>query len=73
MAVAVLGESLLAPLDEALGKQTGALLGRTRTKDVLDAAVVLLATDRDIILTADPDDLLPLADAAGVHVEIVEV
>jgi hypothetical protein len=42
-------------------------------KDVVDAAVVLLAADGDDILTSDADDLLPLAVAAGRHVEIVPV
>lgn len=61
------------PLDEALGRRVGALLARARRSDVVDAAVVLLAADGDSILTSDPDDLEPLAFAAGLHVEIVPV
>jgi hypothetical protein len=38
---------------------------------VIDAALVLLARDDDHIITSDPDDLEPLARAAGHHVEIV--
>jgi len=63
----------IAPLDEALGRRAGALLGRARTKDILDAAVVLLAGDGDTILTSDPKDLRALALAADVHVELVLV
>ena len=46
-------------MDETLGRRAGALLARTRTKDVIDAAVVLLAVDGDTILTSDPADLAP--------------
>jgi hypothetical protein len=60
-------------LDEALGRRAGALLARARRSDVVDAALVLLAADGDTILTSDPDDLEPLAFAAGLHVEIVPV
>lgn len=59
------------PLDDALGRRAGVLLARTGTKDVIDAAVVLLANDGDAIVTSDADDLRPLADAAGVRVRFV--
>jgi hypothetical protein len=60
-------------LDVELGRRAGLLLGRTRISDVIDAALVLLATDGDWIVTSDPDVLHPLADRAGLHVELVEV
>jgi hypothetical protein len=41
--------------------------------DAIDAAVVCLAGDGDDILTPDPGDLLVLAQAAGVHVELIPV
>lgn len=63
----------IASLDDALGRRAGLLLKQSRTSDVIDAAVVLLAADGDSILTSDPDDLEPLALAAGVHVDIVAV
>jgi hypothetical protein len=63
----------IVPLDDALGRRAGVLLGRAHRADVVDAAVVLLATDGDTILTSDPDDLLPLALAAETHVEIITV
>jgi hypothetical protein len=61
------------PLDEALGRRAGVLLGRSGSNDPIDAAVVCLAQDGDEILTSDPGDLRPLAEAAGVHVELVPV
>lgn len=63
----------IVPLDEALGRRAGVLLGRARTADVVDAAVVLLAVDGDLILTSDPRDLRALAHAAEVHVDLVPV
>jgi hypothetical protein len=58
-------------LDESLGRAAGELLAASRRYDVIDAALVLLASDGDYIVTSDPDDLEPLARAAGRHVEIV--
>jgi hypothetical protein len=63
------------PLTGALGKRAGALLARARRRDVdvIDAALVLLASDGDWILTSDPDDIVPLAEAARLHVDIIEI
>ena len=63
----------VVPLDAPLGRAAGALLGRARQHDVIDAALVLLASDGDDILTSDPDDLEGLARALGRHVEIIPV
>ena len=63
----------IVPLDAELGRRAGVLLGKTRTTDVIDAAVVLLAADGDWILTSDPEDLRVLAEAAGLHVDVIEV
>jgi PIN domain nuclease of toxin-antitoxin system len=63
----------IVPLDDALGRRAGILLGRARATDAVDAAVVALAADGDIVLTSDPDDLRHLAEAAAVHVDIVQV
>lgn len=63
----------IVAIDEALGRRAGVLLGRARKSDVIDAAVVLLASDGDVILTSDPSDLKALADAAGIHVDLVLV
>ena len=58
-------------LDVALGRAAGELLGTARRQDVNDAALVLLAQDGDNILTSDPDDIEPLARAAGRDVEVI--
>ena len=63
----------IAGLDDALGRRAGTLLGRARMTDVIDAALVLLASDGDFILTSDPNDLVLLAASAGLHVDIVPV
>jgi hypothetical protein len=60
-------------LDLDVGRRAGILLGRTRQTDVVDAALVLLASDDDWLLTSDPDDLRPLAQGAGLHVDVVPV
>ncbi len=63
----------IVPIDETLGRRAGVLLGRARKSDVIDAAVVLLASDGDVVLTSDPRDLKALADAAGIHADLVLV
>jgi hypothetical protein len=59
------------PLDRALGRVAGELLARARSSDVIDAAIVLLATDGDDIVTVDRRDFEALVRAAGRHVELV--
>jgi hypothetical protein len=61
------------PLDAALGRAAGRLLAEARRSDVIDAAVVLLASDEDVIVTSDPDDLAPLAEAAGREIVLIVV
>lgn len=63
----------VVPLDDGLGRRAGVLLARARAADVIDAAVVLLADDGDLVLTSDVTDLRPLAKAAGTHLELVPV
>ena len=63
----------IEPLDEGLGRRAGVLLGRARTTEVVDAAVVLLASDGDLVLTSDPDDLRRLADAAGLDLDLLAI
>src|SRR5215471_6187320 len=48
-------------LDDALGRAPGELLAVSKRSDVLDAALVLLADDQDIIVTSDIDDIERLA------------
>jgi predicted nucleic acid-binding protein len=60
------------PLDERLGRAAGELLAAAKRRDVIDAALVVLASDGDYLITSDPDDLEPLARVSGRHVEIVQ-
>lgn len=59
------------PLDEALGRAAGKLLAAARMRDVIDAALVLLAVDGDQIVTSDVNDIARLAAASGCHVEVI--
>jgi hypothetical protein len=62
------------PLDEGLAKAVGELLGRARTSDVVDAAVVAGAAQRgDAVLTSDARDLRRLAAVAGGTVEVIKL
>lgn len=59
------------PLDDTLGRAAGKLLALSAGRDVIDAALVLLADDGDHIVTSDLDDIEPLAAAAGCDVELI--
>ena len=63
----------VVPIDDGLGRRAGMLLARSHQRDAIDAAVVCLAADGDDILTSDPGDLRALAEAAGIHVELIPV
>jgi predicted nucleic acid-binding protein len=58
-------------IDEDLGRKAGELVGRARTSDPIDAAVVLIAGDREVVLTSDPHDIRHLARAAKRDVIVV--
>ena len=66
-----LGGIEVRALDEGLGRAAGELLAAAKQSDVIDAALVVLAQDGDQIVTADLDDIEPLARASGRHVELV--
>lgn len=52
----------VVPLTDAEARAAGQLCGATRTRDVIDASVVLLAGEQGVpAVTADPDDLRRLA------------
>jgi hypothetical protein len=70
LARAIAGIEVVA-LDDGLGRRAGALLSISGTSDVVDAALVLCAVDGDEIVTSDAADLAPLAQAWGLHVELV--
>lgn len=63
----------VAGLDDDLGRSAGVLLGRAGQRDAIDAAVVALATDDDLIVTSDAADIQRLVNASGLHVDVVPV
>jgi hypothetical protein len=58
------------PLDDVTARKCGALLARSPTSDVADAAVALLAAPGDVVLTSDPGDIRRLVAATGVTAEV---
>jgi len=56
--------------DESAARSAGGLLAKTRTSDVVDALVAVLARDGDTVLTSDPADLRRLLDAAGTRAAV---
>lgn len=56
---------------EAHGRRVGALCGAAGASDVVDAGLVELADDGDVIVTTDPDDLRSLVEACGRRVRVV--
>lgn len=61
----------IVAISDALGRRCGELLGRARTPDPVDAAVVLIASEGETIATSDPEDILHLARADGRTLQIV--
>jgi uncharacterized protein YaiI (UPF0178 family) len=59
--------------DEIAAKRAGELLAVTGTSDVVDALLVGLARDRDVILTSDPDDIEPLVAAARIRATVFAI
>jgi hypothetical protein len=61
----------VVPLDEELGRRAGVLLARSGGRDGIDAAVVALARDGDIVVTSDQADIAVLVVAARRRIEVV--
>lgn len=61
------------PLGADLGRRAGELLALAGGRDVIDAALLLLAADGDRVITSDPDDIRALAVATRRRIEIVAV
>lgn len=59
------------PVDEPVGRAAGELLARSRTTDVVDATVALLANAGDQIITSDRADMQRLIQARNLTVGIV--
>ena len=63
----------VVPFDEAAAHIAGSLLGKTRTRDVVDASVAVLSIRYGAdIVSDDPDDLQRLLSAARSKVSILE-
>lgn len=60
-------------LDRVAGLQAGELLGTSRTRDVVDAHVALLAQEGDLVLTSDVADMRRLLDLLLIDALLVKV
>jgi predicted nucleic acid-binding protein len=64
----------IVTFDEKAAHRAGAVLAKSRTSDVVDAAVVAFAADRRaLIVTSDPKDIASLATALRAPLQILEV
>jgi hypothetical protein len=61
----------IEPVTRDDGYRAGELLGATRTKDVVDATVVLLAESGDRLYTSDMGDMQLLTETAGIKAVII--
>lgn len=59
------------PVDLALGREAGVLLGRAGRGDAVDATVVAMGAAGDRILTSDPDGIAALVSASRRAVLVV--
>jgi hypothetical protein len=59
------------PITQEDGYRAGELLGSTRTKDVVDATVALLAKSGDRVYTSDLGDLGQLCEATGFKAVVI--
>lgn len=66
--------SVALPFTLGTADRAGRLLARSKSSDVVDAAVVIAAIEHDAaVLTSDPNDLARLADAAGYAIPLLTV
>ena len=61
----------IVAIDDELGRRCGGLLGKAETSDPIDAAVVLIASDGEPVVTSDPDDIAHLARVARRKIIVV--
>jgi hypothetical protein len=67
----LLRDMRVEPITREDGYRAGELLGATRTKDVVDATVALLAKAKDLLYTSDPGDLQKLCTATGFKAVVI--
>jgi predicted nucleic acid-binding protein len=64
----------VVPFDETAAHAAGALLGKTRTKDVVDASVATLAVRHEAdVVSDDAEDIRRLLSAARANVSILDL
>jgi hypothetical protein len=63
----------IRPLGAAAARRVGELLALSRTRDVVDAHLALLAHDGDVVLTSDPGDIGRLLGSLGVAASVIRV
>jgi len=64
----------VVPFDEAAAHMAGSLLGKTRTRDVVDASVAVLSVRYGAdVVSDDSNDIQRLLFVARVKVSILEV
>ena len=64
----------VVPFNEALAHTAGSLLGKARTKDVVDASVAVLSIQHGAdVISDDADDIGRLVSVARAKVSIVDV
>jgi predicted nucleic acid-binding protein len=61
----------IVSIDDHLGRRCGELLGKAKMTDPIDAAVVLIASDGELVVTSDPDDILHLARFANRTIVVI--
>jgi hypothetical protein len=59
-------------LDDPLGRRAGLLLATAGLRDAIDAALVCLAAEDDLIVTDDTGDIARLVAATGHHIDVVK-
>jgi predicted nucleic acid-binding protein len=63
----------IVPFDEVAAHAAGALLGKARTNDIVDASVVALAVQHSAdIISGDADDIRRLVSAARARLSVVD-
>ena len=71
MLARLLRSTKIVPIDDGLGRSAGELIGKAKTHDPIDAAVVLIARDGEAVVTSDPDDLRHLGRTAKRRIVVV--
>ena len=61
------------PLDPAVARASGVLLGRAGASDIADAAVALLAGPNDTIVTSAPTDITVLVDVLRTGARVLPI